>query len=279
MQKQLLGGRYKILDHLQRVGESDYYSAVDTQGHQRVILRTMDASEIGAVGSGLEHLAADKLRRKIEHEAKLLDQLNMPGVLKLLDYGFDTPISYYVYPAFDFDSLALMIAREGRLPVSDAVAYMRQAAEILSALHARNIIHCDISAETLLVVDGRINVAEFSIANHDIQDGTAPGDPPYMSPEAIQGAIPTPARDIWALGVTLYYALTGLLPFGSIEAPRPEGVPKLFQRIMSETPVPISTHQPQVPAKLAALIDAMLAKDATARPVSMADVAARLSAL
>jgi serine/threonine protein kinase len=276
MQKQLLGGRYKILGHLHRVGETDYYSAIDIHGNQSVTVRTIDASEIGAVGAGLEHLAADKLRRKIENEAELFDRLQVPGVLPLVDYGFDEPISFYVYPAFDFDSLQLMIERDGRLPVTDAIAYIGQAAATLSALHERGIVHCDISAETLLVIDRQVNVIEFTIASHDTIDGVAPGNPPYMSPEAIRGAEPSPARDIWALGVTLYYSLAGELPFGGIEGPRPEGVPKLFQRIVSEAPPPFSERHPHVPVKLAALIDAMLAKDPAARPSSMAEVVARL---
>lgn len=220
MQKQMLGGRYQLLDHLQRVGEADYYAAIDKYDDLSVTIRTIDASEVGAVGAGLEHLAADKLRRKIENEAKLLGQLNMTGLLRLLDHGFDTPIAYYVYPSFEFDNIALMVKREGRLPVPEAVEYIRQAAEMLSALHERGIIHCDVSAETLLVIDGQVQVAEFSIANHEKQDGAAPGDPPYMSPEAIRGENPAPVRDIWALGVTLYYALAGVLPFGGRTEPR-----------------------------------------------------------
>lgn len=267
--KKQIANRYQISQHLHRLGETDYYAANDTMTQTPVTLRVIDTSEVGAVGIGLEDFAPDKLRRKMDNEQRLLEQLKDPGLLTILAVGFDDPLYYHVYPAFVFHNLQMHIQQHGR--VQNAVAYIRQAAQTLENLHQNRIIHCDISAETLLLLNERVKIVEFTIANHDPVDGMAPGDPPYMSPEAITGTKPAPPRDIWALGVTLYYALSGKLPFGELELPREVGAPRLFQKIMQDTPPPLTDDI--APPHISALIDGMLAKDPTQRPTIAAIIA------
>ena len=75
MQSHLLANRYQLNKHMQRVSEADYYAATDIVTTQPVTVRTIDVSTLGAVGIGLEHLAKDKLRRKVENESKVVEQL------------------------------------------------------------------------------------------------------------------------------------------------------------------------------------------------------------
>ncbi len=278
-EQRLIAGRYQITGLMQRLGETDYYAALDNRTSRPVTLRIINTAEQGAVGAGLEHLAADKLRRKMEHETRLLHRLHHPGLLTLLDWGFDAPLYYHVYPAFAFHNLAQALARYGRMPHGQVVTVARQAAATLAGLHESGIVHCDISAQTLLLLDGQVRIIEFSIANHAAPEHVAPGDPPYMSPEAVTGAKPAPARDVWALGVTLYYALVGELPFGAVEAPRQEGVLRLFHRILHEEPPPVPALVPDVPPAFADLIMRMLQKDPAQRPTSMQQVLAALDTL
>jgi eukaryotic-like serine/threonine-protein kinase len=263
MRSQLLANRYQLNRHMQHVSEADYYAATDIITSQPVTVRTIDISTLGAVGIGLEHVAKDKLRRKVENEAKIVErlrQLSHPNLLKILADGFENPIYYHIYPPFRFENLQTRMAQE--LPMMDALAYISQAADVMAFLHRNGIVHCDISADNLVVIEDKIKVIEFSIANFRPAEGN-PGNPFYMSPESITGSAPKPARDVWALGVTLVYALTGELPFGSFNMPMRDGVPLLFQAILSTPPSLKTRHLPQ---QLNLMIHQMLEKDSDKRP-------------
>jgi eukaryotic-like serine/threonine-protein kinase len=263
MQSLLLANRYQLNRHMQRVSEADYYAATDIITSQPITVRTIDISTLGAVGIGLEHLAKDKLRRKVENEARIverLSQLSHPNLLKILADGFEDPIYYHIYPPFRFQNLQARIAQE--LPMTEALAYISQTADVMAFLHRNGIVHCDISADNLVLIENNIVVTEFSIANFRPAEGN-PGNPFYMSPESITGGAPEPARDVWALGVTLVYALTGELPFGSFNMPMPDGVPLLFQAILSAPPSLKTRH---LPPQLNLMIHQMLEKDSDKRP-------------
>lgn len=280
MQSRILANRYQLNRHMQHISEADYYAATDMVANQPVTVRTIDISTEGAVGIGLEHLAKDKLRRKVENEAKIVErlrQLSHPNLLTIQADGFEDPIYYHIYSPFQFDNLQARITQG--LPMSEyarieALAYISQAADVLAFLHRNGIIHCDISADNLAIIENKIAVIEFSIANFQLAEGS-PGNPFYMSPESIIGSAPKPARDVWALGVTLAYALTGELPFGSIQTPMPDGVPFLFQTILSTPP---SLRTQPLPKQLNLLIHQMLEKDPDNRP-GMQQVAEDLASL
>jgi serine/threonine-protein kinase len=275
MRRQLLANRYHLDSHMQHVSEADYYAATDIITTQPVTVRTIDVSTLGAVGIGLEHLAKDKLRRKVENEAKIVERLRHfrhPNLLKILADGFEDPIYYQAYPPFRFENLHARIAQE--LSMREALAYIFQAADVLAFLHRNGIVHCDISADNLVVIEHQVKVIEFSIANFGPAEGIA-GNPFYMSPEAITGHAPTPARDVWALGVTLVYALTGELPFGSVNMPLPDAVPLLFHAILSAPP---SLNTPHLPHPLKLMIHQMLEKEPDKR-LGMQQVAAGLASL
>lgn len=240
---------YQVMQHVKTVGETDYYAAIDLRTDSPIMLRVIDTSKQGAVGIGLEHLAADKLKRKMENEAKILSQIQ--GVLTVLDVGFDAPYYYHVYPPFEFVNLQM----HGKISPDALRLIALEAAQTLHNLHVMGIVHCDVSAENILLIDNHVRLIEFTIANHEQSEGVAPGNPPYMSPESITGAPPAPARDVWGLGVTLYYALSGALPFGDIELPREVGAPRLFKKIMTESPPPLADETWQL------IISAMLEKD------------------
>ncbi len=251
------------------VSEANYYEASDLSTGEPVTVRSIDVSTLGAVGIGLEHLAADKLRRKVENEQKIvgkLRELRHPGLFHILDSGFDDPIYYHVYPPFVFENLQSRI--EQGLERKPALNFMLETAQTLAFLHENGIVHCDVSAENLVLVENHVKIIEFSIANFEPAEGS-PGNPFYMSPEAIMGSTPEPARDVWALAVTMTYALTGQLPFGSFETALPQGVPLLFQSIFQDPP------RLETSPELAQLLLQMLEKDAAKR-IPMRDVISAL---
>lgn len=274
-----IAGRYRIESPMKYVGETYYYRAVDVTTQTPITLRTINVREMGAVGEGLEDFAAQKLRWKVENEQRLVEtliRLKHPGLLQILDYGFDDPLYYHVFGPFVFENMQMRIEHDGRLPIAEALRIVRGAAKTLADLHRNGIIHCDVSAETILLGLDTPKIIEFTIANFAAVEGAVPGNPLYMSPEAIRGAAPTPARDIWALGATLYFAISGQMPYGAIEAPRETGVGKLFQRILRDAPAP---QVDEFPPGVAALVQRMLDKDLARRVASMDEVAAQIDAL
>jgi serine/threonine-protein kinase len=276
MESPLIAGRYQVTKQMARLGEAEFFAAVDTTNRRAVTLRTMNVNELGTVGVGVEHMAAVKIKRKVENEMRVVGQLDVPGLLALLDHGFDDPIYYQVYPPFVFNNLQMEIERRGRIPLAETLDYMVEIATTLAALHGIGIIHCDLSADNILLLDGHARIIDLSSANQEEIQGAVPGNPPYMSPEAIGGAKPSATRDCWALGVTMVYALTGELPFGAIEPPPQTGVPRLLQRILRQAPKPLAGSGVDLPPRLITLINNLLEKEPQKRIGDMRQVAAAL---
>lgn len=267
----LLDGRYHITGVTFPHTEVTYYSAHDRVADHPVLVRVIDTSQAGMVGTGLEHLSADKLRRKMENEVKLLSTLRHAGLLDLLDHGFDAPYYYHVYPHTDFQTLKHHIDRHGRLPVTEALRAVGGAADTLATLHSHGLFHGDIMPEHILWDGAQAKLIEFAITNYEAEAGSIPGTPAYLSPEAVTGAPPAAPRDVWALGVTLAYALTGKLVFGEA---RPAQVPALFGHILQAAP----DLGDDLPPAVRELLDSMLIKDLSAR-ASLDSVRATLTHL
>jgi len=275
VENQLIANRYAITEHVRAINEGNYYRAVDKQTQQTVLIRILDISKIGIVGPGQEDLAETKLLTQMENEKRIIDKLDHPNLLKIRDYGFDTPYYYHIYDDILFETLQDKLDNNKSLPITVILRYAIEIADTLSHLHSANIIHCDIKPENILIIDHCIRVIEFVIANYDQIDGNVPGTPPYMSPEAIQGEKASEARDIWSFGVTLYYLLTDKLPFGKFESP--EKVPELFKNILTIDASPISDYRQDVPTALSQLIDSMLEKDPARRIDSTKQISEELT--
>jgi serine/threonine-protein kinase len=155
-------------------------------------------------------------------------------------------------PYVDGESLLARLAREGQLPVADAVRITREVASALAYAHSRGVVHRDIKPANILLSNGYAMVADFGLARaissakSDVsitQTGLAIGSPTYMSPEQSSGAPDVDGRsDIYSLGCVLYELLTGDPPF---TASTPSA---LMARHVSTKPLPIRPFRPSVPA-------------------------------
>ena len=156
----------------------------------------------------------------------------------------------------------------GRLPVPTALAIARQVAEALATLHAGGFIHGDVKADNIrLVSTSRAVLVDLGFAHrpgeHPGATGAAlmMGTPNYMAPELCQPPVTdTPAADIFALGVTLYLLLTGLLPY-------PEGATKdVVRRRRTDDPADLNRVRGEWVNGLPELLRSMTDPDPTARP-------------
>lgn len=139
-------------------------------------------------------------------------------------------------------------------------AALAQLTDAIEALHAAGMTHCDLKPSNVLVTDeGRVVVLDFGLTRPKMHAGEAPlnleGTPHYIAPELVHGAAPGPACDWYAVGVMLFRALTGRLPFVG------DSSRQLFARMLREEIPKVSTLVDNVPADLADLVDGLLARE------------------
>ncbi|MCD5973548.1 bifunctional protein-serine/threonine kinase/phosphatase [Pseudomonas quasicaspiana] len=150
---------------------------------------------------------------------------------------------YYVMREHPGRSLAQSFKEHGPVSVAQWLGHATQLLRAVGLLHRRNIIHRDIKPENLLLDDdGELRLLDFGLAYcpglSTLTPGELPGTPSFIAPEAFNGDEPTPQQDLYAVGVTLYYLLTGHYPYGEIEA---------FQHRRFGAPTPASRYRPDLP--------------------------------
>lgn len=248
-------GRYVITERLGQGGMGEVFAARDSE------LGRLVAVKLLAAPAG----AASPVDRFI-HEAKAASALNHPNIVTIYEVIHATSRLAIVMELVDGRSLRELSGSP--LPVDRVLHLGEQIARALAAAHAHGIVHCDIKPENLMIrPDGIVKVMDFGLAR-DLTSITthsfpAAGTLRYMSPEQSRGEVPSPASDVFSLGLVLYELATGKHPFDT---------GSLFESLKalneSEPPAPSSLNA-FVPANLDALILKMLARDPGARPSAL----------
>ncbi|MFJ2712624.1 protein kinase [Pseudomonas sp. NPDC087346] len=154
---------------------------------------------------------------------------------------------YYLMREYSGSTLARLYQQNGQLPLAQWQSLAERLLRAVGLLHRRQILHRDIKPENLLLGDdGELRLLDFGLAycpglSEDLPS-TLPGTPSYIAPEAFRGDKPSARQDLYAVGVTLYFLLTGHYPYGEIEA---------FQRPRFGVPVSASRYRPDLPEWLA----------------------------
>ncbi|MEO6679647.1 MAG: bifunctional protein-serine/threonine kinase/phosphatase [Pseudomonas sp.] len=164
---------------------------------------------------------------------------------------------YYVMREYSGSTLAQVHERSGQLPLAQWLELAERLLRAVGMLHRRQILHRDIKPENLLLGDdGELRLLDFGLAYcpglSEDPLSTLPGTPSYIAPEAFRGEVPTPQQDLYAVGVTLFFLLTGQYPYGEIEA---------FQRPRFGVPVSASRYRPDLPDWLALSLERAVAVD------------------
>ncbi len=268
-------GSYRVLRLVGEGGMGLVFEAEDTGLQRRVALKVLRPEIAGAA-----------LCKRFLREARVAASLPGEHIAQVYQVGEQNGLPFLAMEYLSGESLEARLKGAGRLAVTDALTIIRQAAEGLRAAHARGLIHRDIKPANLwLEGDGsgaaipRVKVLDFGLARPvQADDGlTAHGDivgtPRYMAPEQVRGD-PLDARtDVYALGCTLYQLLTGETPFGG------KNSTAMLLAIVTEEAPSVRRLAPHVPEAVAALVRAMLSKDAHERPADAADVVERIRAL
>lgn len=204
---QLLGERYRIAGLLARGGMARVYRARDARLGRDVAVKVLSRP----------YADSPDFARRFLAEARAAASLSHPNLVHVYDSGSEGELRYIVMELLEgYRSLRAEIAERERLPTADAVRIAREVLAGLQVVHAHGLLHCDVKAGNVMVGTGPTKLIDFGIARapHSVTpDGTSLGSLHAMAPEQLRGEELTAATDLFAVGVVLYVALTGRVPF------------------------------------------------------------------
>ncbi len=201
---QTVANRYDLLELLGKGGMGEVYRARDRELDEIVAFKVIDPKR-----------AADPAAlARFRYEVKLARRVTHRNIARTFELGHDGHVTYCTMELVDGEALTARL-RRGRLAVGEAAAIGAGICEGLAAAHGAGVIHRDLKPGNVLVTtDGRPVVVDFGVAAIVRTEGFGiAGTPGYMAPEQARGEAPTPASDIYAVGVVLYEMLTGTRAF------------------------------------------------------------------
>lgn len=264
-------GRYKLIDLLGQGGMGKVFRAEDTMMTRPVALKII-SKQLGRDPAALERFLG---------EVRAVAALNHPNIVHAYNVDQEGDRYFLVMEFVEGHDLERAVGAKGPLDFARSADYVRQAAEGLAHAHGREMIHCDVKPANLLVSkQGVVKILDLGMArllarDEDRENGEDEhilGTVDYLAPEQAVGSPDLDHRvDIYSLGCTFYFLLTGHPPF-------PEGtLPERIVKHQTQDPPPLAGERPGVPEQLAAICEKMMAKDPAARFQSVAEVARLLT--
>ncbi len=256
-----LGGRYTLVRELGHGGMGAVFLGRDVKLGREVAIKVLPPTTQAYLGS-----------ERFEREVQLAARLSHPHIVPLFEADDVEGFHYYVMGYVEGESLAERLARQGPLPLDEAIRIIAEVGDALQYAHERGIIHRDIKPANILLSGGHALVTDFGIAK-SIADsegglsltgtGVTVGTAAYMSPEQASGERRIDARsDVYALAAVLYEMLAGEPPF---TGPNAQAV---VARILVDAPRTVRTVRPNVPVHVEQALLAGLAKVPGDRPPS-----------
>jgi eukaryotic-like serine/threonine-protein kinase len=240
--------RYRVLRRIGSGGMADVWLAEDAHLQRQVALKVLHSRYLQ------DRQFVERFQREAEHAAGL----QHPNIVAVFDRGQDDGVNYIAMRYVEGPTLKQLIER-GLTPAA-AAALVRQVLEGARFAHRNGIVHRDLKPQNVIVdQEGKAVVTDFGIARAGVseitQTGSVMGTPQYLSPEQAQGFEVTPVSDLYSIGVILYEALTGRVPFEG------ESAVAVAMKQVSETPQRPSSINPQVSPALDAVVMRALEKD------------------
>ncbi|HKU40458.1 MAG TPA: protein kinase [Polyangiales bacterium] len=256
----LIAGRYRGLAQLGRGGMATVYRVSDAANGNELALKQLD------LATGERRHTAEAL---FETEFQTLTQLHHPRVIQVYDYGIADGRAYYTMELLDGGDLA----EQSPLAWQTACQLIYEVCSSLALLHSRRLVHRDVSPRNIRRTrDGRPKLIDFGAMCSMGASHQPVGTPAFVAPEVVQRASLDGRTDLFSLGATLYYTLTGRPPFPARSFAQ-------LHEAWSVKPPPVSSWKPEVPAALDDLVSSLISLEPALRPRSAFDVMQRLSAI
>lgn len=249
----LINNRYRLVAQQGSGGMAVIYKAIDEELGRTVAMKILRPS--------LTH-DPDFLRR-FKNEARNVANLGHPNIVTVYDVGSEGQTHYIVMEFIDGSDLKKLIRKDGALPIDVAVDLSIQICAGIGFAHRAGLVHADVKPQNVLLTSSRqVKVTDFGIAQA-FSDATQPqerqqvvwGSPHYFSPEQAQGEKPSPASDVYAIGVVMFEMLAGKLPYTGADQ-------RELAMAHIKEPVPrLEEVAPHVPDALARIVYKVMSKD------------------
>lgn len=252
----LLNDRYQLEEVLGSGGMANVYRARDVVLDRPVAIKVLRK----------EYSTNENFQKQFWLEARSAANLSHPNIVTVHDFGSADDLLYIVMEHVPGKDLKQLVRERGRFPYEQAIPLLIQACAGVGYAHRAGLVHCDIKPHNMLVSkDMRLKVTDFGIARAlaTIKPGERNdvvwGSPLYFAPEQAAGESPTPASDVYSLGVVLYEILSGTTPFTAASAD------ELARLHISARPLPLSEYVPDVPPALEEIVMKVLSKEPAMR--------------
>ena len=256
LMSEILNGRYRLDKKLGQGGMAIVFQATDLMLERTIAIKILRRAFSSSIS----------FQERFKEEARAAANLTHPNIVTVHDFGLDQDRLFIVMEHVPGTDLKAMIQENGPLPIPQASRLFVQACAGIGYAHRAGLVHCDIKPHNMLVTpDLRVKVTDFGIARamasvkHDEQTNAIWGSPAYFSPEQAAGRAPSPASDVYSLGVVFYEMLTGELPFM-------DSTPQDLAHLHRYEPAPSPRHiNPEISPALEEIILKVLAKEASSR--------------
>jgi eukaryotic-like serine/threonine-protein kinase len=251
----ILNGRYRLIAQQGSGGMAVIYKAIDQVLGRTVAIKILRPS-----------LTADPaFLARFRNEARAVANLTHPNIVTVHDVGSDGSTHYMVMEFVEGEDLKKIIRTQGALPVDRALNLAIQICGGIGFAHRAGLVHADVKPQNILVTkEDIVKVTDFGIAQALTGDSTEKqavvwGSPHYFAPEQARGEKPTPASDVYSIGIVMFEMLTGRLPYTGANQQE-----LALAHIRDRVPM-VSEFNPTVPDALARIVYKVMSKEPAAR--------------
>ena len=262
-------GPYRLLSLLGVGGMAEVYRAHDPRLDREVAIKVLP----------LDLAKQPGFLERFRREARVVARLDHPNIMPIYDFGEEDGVMYVVMPLIEGGTLRDRIVGRGACSLREAASILYQVAQALHEAHQHGLAHRDVKPANILLAPGeRAVLADFGIAcaladEHErslTQLGMGIGTAEYMSPEQARGELVDHRADVYALGIVLFQALTGRVPFTATDH-----FTTAYKQVYEAPPAPRSINPTILPAVEAVILKA-LAKEPEQRFQGAAEFGAAL---
>ena len=252
-------GRYQVEKELGKGAMGVVYQGKDPKIGRVVAIKTL------ALSQEFEASELQDVKERFFREAETAGRLTHPNIVTIYDAGDEHDLAYIAMEFLKGKDLTPYNKPGSLLPLEKAMSIAARVADALAYAHKNNVVHRDIKPANIMYEPetDSVKVTDFGIAritdSSRTKTGMVLGTPSYMSPEQLAGRKIEGRSDLFSLGVTFYQLACGRLPFEG------ESMAQLMFKIANEPHADIRTHNPQLPACVAAIVNKALAKDPNQR--------------